>query len=263
MANIIERAAWGAKAPSGSRNALNASPEGTTLHWEGPKMGSRPHAQCAALVRSIQAFHMGPQRGWSDIAYSLLVCEHGYVFVGRGRGIGSAANGTTDANRRRYAICALVGQGDPITPALIQGIKDAHALCVSWGAKNAMNGHRDWIATTCPGQWLYEQVRKGAFLKVGVTRVIAKPASRATTAVRQAISAKPILRRGSKGTAVRRLQQGLRTKFPAYARIAVDGDFGPATDRAVREFQRRSGLAADGVVGARTWAALGRYGIKP
>lgn len=259
MATIIDRAQWGAKAPSGSRNALNAKPEGSTLHWEGPQMGQRPHSQCAALVRSIQAFHMGPQRGWSDIAYSLLVCEHGAVFIGRGKGIGSAANGTTDSNRRRYAICALVGKGDPLTPALIQGIKDAVALTVTWGAKNNTNGHRDWVSTQCPGDALYAMARKGTF-NSGATRIV-KTVSRATTAVRQALSTKAILRQGSKGTAVRNLQSGLRRVFPSYAKIAVDGDFGPATKRAVQEFQRRSGLSADGIVGAKTRAALKRYGI--
>lgn len=262
MATIIDRADWGAKAPEGARNALNAKPDGTTLHWEGPQMGSRPHSQCASLVRSIQAFHMGPQRGWADIAYNLLVCEHGAVFIGRGKGVGSAANGTTDANRRRYAICALVGQGDRQPAALIQGIKDAHALCVSWGAKNSMNGHRDWIATACPGDVLYGLVRAGTFLKGGVAKAV-QTASRAATKARTAVSRKPLLRVGSRGTAVRNLQAGLNRVFPAYSRLGVDGIFGPNTQRVVREFQRRSRLSADGVVGPKTRAALAKYGIKP
>jgi peptidoglycan hydrolase-like protein with peptidoglycan-binding domain len=59
---------------------------------------------------------------------------------------------------------------------------------------------------------------------------------------------RPELRQGATGDVVRWVQM----------RVACvpDGNFGPATDRAVRQFQRSAGLAADGVVGAKTWAAL-------
>ncbi len=57
------------------------------------------------------------------------------------------------------------------------------------------------------------------------------------------------LRMGDSGDDVERLQQRLG--------IAADGDFGPATKRALIEFQQQNGLTPDGVAGSRTLAALG------
>lgn len=64
----------------------------------------------------------------------------------------------------------------------------------------------------------------------------------------------PLLMKGSKGSAVRVLQSALAKR--GY-RIAVDGDFGPKTQWAVRTFQLRNRLVPDGKVGPRTWKALG------
>ncbi|QQE64808.1 hypothetical protein GFS31_14900 [Leptolyngbya sp. BL0902] len=55
------------------------------------------------------------------------------------------------------------------------------------------------------------------------------------------------------GPNVRELQQALARSGVA---LAVDGVFGPGTERAVRLFQSSRGLAPDGVVGPRTWAML-------
>lgn len=71
---------------------------------------------------------------------------------------------------------------------------------------------------------------------------------------------RPLIRRGSRGAAVLEAQSMLKAAG-AYAG-KVDGDFGPATERAVKAFQQgRSGpngkpLSPDGTVGPATWWAL-------
>lgn len=66
-----------------------------------------------------------------------------------------------------------------------------------------------------------------------------------------------MLSRGSQGVEVRRLQEILNRRFPAYSKLRLDGDYGPATEAVVKEFQRRSHLTPDGVVGPATRTALG------
>jgi len=66
----------------------------------------------------------------------------------------------------------------------------------------------------------------------------------------------PTLRRGSKGEYVRKAQQLLKAKGYSLGPCGVDGDYGSATEKAVRAFQRDWGLATDGVIGPKTWAML-------
>ena len=63
------------------------------------------------------------------------------------------------------------------------------------------------------------------------------------------------LRRGSTGELVTRVQQKLEGW--GYYSGAVDGIYGSATEAAVRAFQRKNGLAVDGVAGRATLAAMG------
>jgi hypothetical protein len=63
-------------------------------------------------------------------------------------------------------------------------------------------------------------------------------------------------KKGSKGRKVKLIQEWL-CLHGFY--VAIDSDFGPATDSAIREFQKKNGLKSDGVVGKNTFARL----IKP
>ena len=60
-----------------------------------------------------------------------------------------------------------------------------------------------------------------------------------------------LLGNGVVGRDVCRVQSFLH--FREKASLRIDGIYGPKTTRAVRDFQRRSGSAADGIVGEATW----------
>jgi hypothetical protein len=58
-----------------------------------------------------------------------------------------------------------------------------------------------------------------------------------------------VLKLGSKGKEVEDLQK--------YLKIKVDGDFGSKTETAVKNWQKANGLKDDGIVGEKTWDAMG------
>lgn len=64
------------------------------------------------------------------------------------------------------------------------------------------------------------------------------------------------LAKGSGGADVKVLQTLLIAGGCSCGSAGADGDFGSGTDIAVKEYQRKHGLTADGVVGAVTWGKL-------
>lgn len=61
-------------------------------------------------------------------------------------------------------------------------------------------------------------------------------------------AARPVLKAGSKGDAVKLWQQLVNVK--------VDGSFGNDTKKATERFQKEAGIKADGVVGNQTWSTM-------
>lgn len=66
-----------------------------------------------------------------------------------------------------------------------------------------------------------------------------------------------LLRQGSVGPDVKKVQAELNRQLTPRPNLAVDGIFGSATRAAVAAFQRKAGLSPDGIVGPLTRAALG------
>ena len=110
------------------------------------------------------------------------------------------------------------------------------------GRKDAM--HYEFMGTPDDARRLASEVSGGGAAPADAPAPTGAP-GRETT---------PLLEQGDKGPEVRRLQERLNANG---AQVAVDGDFGPATDQAVRAFQQARGLEVDGKVGPKTWAALG------
>ena len=255
MTTRLTREQWGALDPKRPLTSM-ATAKGCTVHYEGPRMGAYAHSRCAGIVRAIQRSHMANvKQGWKDVAYNELACRHGVRYEGRGYRNEPGANGTSAANRGSYAICALIGEGDEVTPELKAALRDAIDDYRARGAGNALYGHRDHVATKCPGNALYAWVKAGApggHLGGGHTAPIGGNT--------RTLVPYPGHQHGDSTKDdhhVEQIQKRLR-QLRIY-KGAIDEHYGPQTVAAVRAFQRANRLDIDGWVGRSTWAALRIY----
>jgi hypothetical protein len=179
---------------------------------------------------------------------------------------------STDANGVVTSACAK-----PMTTSLPQWvIRLAQRWGLYWGgygsyrrcdtpASMASSVHRDPMHFEFRGT--VEQARAIAQHNVSTSAEwLAPPTTTATTVAAPpaapASSALYILSRGSTGSLVTALQKALRTNKIS---VAVDGKFGPATEKALKTFQQRKKLPATGKVDNATALALklpGTYAKK-
>lgn len=265
---FVPRSGWGARPPRSTTGITGV--DGTAFHWEGPRMGEFGHDRCAAKVRGIQAFHMD-SRGWADLAYNAVVCYHGYVYEGRGRGRRCAANGTNDGNANFYAVCGLFGDGDPFTEEMRVAYMDARHWLMG-GALGLIRPHRSFKATACPGNGVVDWINRGC-----PTSSTPQPQPQPGPSPAPGhIHSTPLVKNNWVNGAIRGqvfhpevgkwFVQGtqpwweiadIQTHLRQHGSdIRVDGFGGPSTNHWIVTFQRATGLNADGIVGSATWAKL-------
>src|SRR3954469_23155579 len=149
---------------------------------------------------------------------------------------------------------ALTDDGWAILALPLDGRRDLG--CVEWWEKSLMRS-RQRRARAATRRANLPTSRKVGFavaasaLVAPLVQQTALAQSTATTASTTATASTTsgLLKRGSRGPAVATLQSQLG--------IAADGVFGPQTAAAVRAFQARNGLVVDGIVGPQTFGALG------
>lgn len=249
--DYITRAGWGARAPEGRPGIGDVF--GIGVHYTYRPVAAADHALCDDAIRQVQNAHMG--KDWIDIAYSWLTCDHGSIYEGRGWGRRTAANGTNWGNEHYHAVCHVT---DGMPTEL--GIRAINTVLYEHGKRyeNDIHPHSWFKPTGCPGDQIRGLLASGR-IGPNIDAPIPKPPPPHYPTVRAIVNANmPIVREGQDGQHVEDVQYLLR-KFNQ--RVAVDGDFGPATRRAVTNVQaffkaHGANISVDGVVGPQTWKIL-------
>lgn len=159
---IIPRCIWGAKPFKGTPTLLTLPLEFLYIHhtYE-PSQPCRTFPACAAAMRSMQRFHQ-EDRGWSDIGYSFVVGSDGYLYEGRGWfWLGAHTRGH---NTKGYGV-SFIGNYTATLPEkfALELVQDNFLKCAVRGAKLvstfSIQGHRQVVATSCPGDVLFAEIK--------------------------------------------------------------------------------------------------------
>lgn len=155
---VFSRSRWRARAAESL--ADQGAPREAFIHYSDDVGENRIDTfdEQAAKARAIQDFHMDG-RGWSDIAYHFLVFQpfgklrRARIF--QGRRVTAVPAAQAGHNTGTLAICVVAGPGRKLrrnTRYQIEQILRAHP------SVRVVGGHRDVVATDCPGDEIYGQI---------------------------------------------------------------------------------------------------------
>ena len=248
--SIVSRKQWGAKP---WRSTIYRVPMSEKRYFLVHYHGGRVRDQHGVEVpRNIEAIHLA--NGWAGIGYNFAVDLDGTVYEGRGwDGVGSQCPGF---NRSGVGVYVAVGGDQVPTQAALRSVRALRDELVSLrgGAGVREMGHKDGVATSCPGTFLYRWVHGGMPLTGGggMTAPINTGGGRSLVPYPGHVHHLT----GPDDHHVEQIQKRItQLGYP----LTADSAFGPRTDAGVRWFQKLKGLSVDGRVGPKTWAALKIY----
>jgi len=216
-----------------------ASAENHQKYFNGTAIKSKTYASAHIFVDSKEAICIIPL---DEVAYHAN--DHyernanGEVF----RGVPELA---PNANKLSLGIEMCVEKDGSISQYTIQRTAKVIAeLCKTYKLdENDIVRHYDVTHKPCPKP-LVDDPEQFKQFRAQVGAILNPPKN----TVQETEPYSGIQKRGSKGVAVKKIQQKLK--------ISADGIFGPITENAVKNFQSKNGLVVDGIVGKATWSKL-------
>ncbi|WP_331721109.1 N-acetylmuramoyl-L-alanine amidase [Streptomyces sp. NBC_00454] len=249
---VVDCEAWGARPPKSPVRVLSARAQKIIVHHTATaNVADLGYDRAFALARAMQTDQMDV-RGWIDTGQHFTLSRGAFVTEGRHQSLAALYSGTqiveaAHCTGQNTVAIGIENEGTYITEepraeqyaALVELCAE---VCRRYGIRPyQIYGHRDFNNTQCPGDRLYAML----------------PQLRADVAARiggdPAAPAWPLLRTGDLNERVRVLQCLLVQRGAA---IVPDGSFGPATEAAVRAFQKLIEAGIDGVAGRQTWNQL-------
>jgi len=168
--------AWGALPVAGDFKEHTI--ERLTVHHTAVVLDN--NVEAPARARQHQQYHQS--LGWPDLAYHYLVDANGNVY--EGRPVDAVGDTGTEYDPTSHFLVCCEGHFDEqdITEAQLAALIDM----LAWAAEEfnvspeTIRGHRDWTATTCPGDDLYSYVSSG-FVEEAVNARLAEGGVRLET----------------------------------------------------------------------------------
>jgi len=189
----------------------------------------------------IHNFHRDT-RGWAGCAYGWVIEKDGRVIAGREFNMNA---GVLSHNDHLLSICFA---GDYDNQTMPDAQFKAGVELLKWLKKEVptakiIDGHKRWQSTSCPGK------------NFPLQRMI-NEANNIDTSNTNISSPSTALRQGDKGDSVKELQSKLIKLGYDLGQWGADGDFGNATNIAIKKFQQDNNLTVDGIVGNQTMTKI-------
>lgn len=155
---VIERNGWGARAAAADFGTHVI--ERMTIHHTAVALPDNRAAP--ARLRGHQAYHQ--EQGWPDVAYHYSIDRGGNVY--EARPYTAPGDTFTDYDPSGHFLPVLegnYGEQQPTEPQIESLVRLLAWASTEFGvATDTIAGHRDYAATTCPGDSVYSLVADGS-----------------------------------------------------------------------------------------------------
>lgn len=231
-------ATWTAAKQASLEKNYNSNPTGLSSYKLSAQYGSKwiGHRvwDCAGLCRWAAKEHGIAIHAGSNLIWRNDLAKRGAITAGMQLPVGALVFTGTENDHPHIGI--YTGNG------LVTEAQGTKAGCVQ--------------TPLTASKWKWWGLIKGVEYDVIPDSVPAGTAPEQKPAEPSSSSTWQTVRKGNKNTYVKQMQTMLDKLGYSLGICGVDGDFGTATEKAVKEFQRDHNLTQDGVCGPKTWEAL-------